>query len=161
NATYSESANTAREDLFALCQRLHRDDDLAALAGEYARDNADANGAYNAGCFYALAAQTAAANPRLSADERRARADGHAKLAVEQLDQAIERGFTDRAHLFKDRDLTALRDRPEFRAFLARVEKRFPGRTVTPADLLASYRDEFNGDMTRYVGTRTALTVAD
>ena len=153
----------AFDDLSAFCQRHHRDADLAALARQYAAAGGEQDtGTYNAACYFALAAKAAAGNPALPPAERADRADRYARQAVEYLDRAIEQGFTDRAHLLKDTDLDGLRDRADYKAFLARMDKRFPGRPVTPADLLKSLEEEFDtAKLTSDALRRSALTAAE
>ena len=95
---------------------------------------------YNAACYLALAAKAAADNKALPEADRTARSEKHAKAAVARLDALTDQAFTfeDRVHLLKDVDWDGVRDRADFKAVLAKLDKRFPGRPVTPPDLLAS-----------------------
>ncbi len=85
-------------------------------ADELAKD-ADANTLYNAACVYALAAARGApsAGPRAP--------ESYAARAVEFLRQAVAKGYKDVGHMKADDDLAALRDRDDFRALLAELEK--------------------------------------
>ncbi len=127
-------------ELAAFYERNKLDQDYAALAQEYVADypSTVVNGAYNAACFFAIAAKIAKASP-----DGTGRAESHAKAALEYLNMAVDRGFTDRVHLRLDSDLDVLRDRPDFQAFLATVEKRFPGRPVGPAEIVRAIRLDY------------------
>jgi hypothetical protein len=47
---------------------------------------------------------------------------------VELLRQAVQQGYKDVAHMKKDPDLDALRQRPDFRQLLADLEAKAPGK---------------------------------
>jgi tetratricopeptide (TPR) repeat protein len=68
---------------------------------------------YNFACVYALASTKDAAKKREYGDR-----------AMELLHQAVKAGFKDSAHMKKDTDLDALRDREDFRKLLADLESR-------------------------------------
>jgi thiol-disulfide isomerase/thioredoxin len=139
NRSYQENARTALTDLFDFCQRTRRHPEMATLAGDYAAENPGDVGAYNAACYYALAAK-AAKSPTFG--------ETYAKAALKHLDAAIDLGFKDRPHLLLDTDLAALRDRSDYKAFVAQLEKRF--RPVTPAELLTSLTDDYTGRAGQY-----------
>jgi peroxiredoxin/tetratricopeptide (TPR) repeat protein len=154
--SHTANVRNAYDDLYTFCQRHRRAADLAAVADEYQANPVDRRYAdYNAGCYYALAAKVAADS---------ARADEYAAKAVSLLDAAAENAFTfeDRVHLLKDADLDGLRDRADYKALVAKLDRRFPGRPVTPAELLASLRQEFDGYLARYDQLRSsAVTLAE
>jgi serine/threonine protein kinase/thiol-disulfide isomerase/thioredoxin len=160
---YQSNARDALHDLYAFCQQQHRDTDLADIAEEYIRTEPERSiAAYNCACYYALAAKAVANHPTLSAAEKAARREKYAGEAVKRLRESIDQGFTDRAHLLKDRDLDALRERDDYKAFVAELEERFPGRPITPADLLASLTEEYDTALLRYTRLRqTSRTIAD
>jgi thiol-disulfide isomerase/thioredoxin len=155
--TYRTNVSDAYHDLYDVCLRHDRDADLAALAKEYAEHPTDARfGLYNAACYFALASAAAKGRPD--------RAEVYSKQAVDLLEKDMERGvtFDHRVHLMKDSDLEALRDRPDFKDLIVRLDKRFPGRPVTPADLLAALQSEFDTAQAKYERlTSNALTVAE
>lgn len=49
---------------------------------------------------------------------------GRGDAAMESLNRAVEKGYVDGFHMTVDPDLTALRERPDFRALAERLEKR-------------------------------------
>jgi tetratricopeptide (TPR) repeat protein len=80
-----------------------------------ALDRTDAASLYNAACFRAVtAAVLRAASPDAAKD-----ATAEADRAMAWLTKAVAAGYKDAAHMAKDKDLDALRDRPDFRALLA------------------------------------------
>jgi serine/threonine protein kinase/thiol-disulfide isomerase/thioredoxin len=155
--TYRTNVSDAYHDLYDVCLRHDRDADLAALAREYAEDPTDTRyGPYNAACYFALAAAAAKAKPD--------RAEAYAKEAIALLEKDLERGvtFDHRVHLMNDTDLEALRDRPDYQALIEQLDRRFPGRPVTPADLLTSLQSGFDTAQANYARlTNAAMTVAD
>jgi serine/threonine-protein kinase len=88
--------------------------------------NADNSTLYDAACVYTLAAAQAAkaAPPHTSS----LRAEQYARRAVRLLHQAVLKGYKDLAHLKKDADLDALRQRPDFQQLLAELEAKAPGK---------------------------------
>jgi tetratricopeptide (TPR) repeat protein len=105
-----------------------------ARAGEHARAVAEANtlaGANEvaAGTLYGLACVCAIASAKVKdADNRGAGAprlaEQYANRAVELLRQAVARGFQDAAHMKKNRDLDALRDREDFKRLVSELEAK-------------------------------------
>jgi hypothetical protein len=81
---------------------------------------------YAAACVYARAAAQAAkeASPHTSSP----RAKQYAQRAVALLGQAVQKGYTDTAHMKKDADLDAVRQRPDFQQLLADLEAKAPGK---------------------------------
>jgi thiol-disulfide isomerase/thioredoxin len=137
---YATRKRQTYNELAAFYERNRRDADFAALALDHVADypSTEVNGAYNTACYLALASKVAAAQP-----DGKDRAESHAKAALEYLGVAVDRGFTDRVHLRLDPDLDSLRDRADFQAFLATVDKRFPGKPVGPAELVRYIRLDF------------------
>src|SRR5947199_404565 len=74
----------------------------------------------------------ARADAGLGEAERAKRADDYGRLALEYLDRSIRLGQRDREHMAMDADLDPLRDRPDFQALMADLDKRFPGKPVAP-----------------------------
>jgi serine/threonine protein kinase len=90
-----------------------RHESIAVLAARMAADGKfDANRTYDAACLYALAAQTAK-------DESRRKFGDDAMGALKR---AGALGYRDFAHMKRDPDLDALRDRTDFKQFLAELE---------------------------------------
>jgi hypothetical protein len=54
-------------------------------------------------------------------------------LALENLQQAVERGFSDASHMAEDDDLKSLRGDPRLAALLARAKERAAGQPAAPA----------------------------
>lgn len=154
----------AYDDLYTFCLRNKRSRELALIAAEYAEQPPDQRYAqYNAACYYALAEQAEREQAK-NDPQRLAQADKYADRAMELLRQATEVGFTfdDRVHLMKDRDLDGLRSRADYAELVANLDKRFRGRPVTPADLLLSYREEYENAQAKYDRLRRgALTVSE
>lgn len=137
---YATRKRQAYNELAEFLIRNQQDNDLAKLALEYVADftSTDMYAAYNTACFFAQAAKLAKGQP-----DGMSRAEAHARIAVEYLYTAMDRGFTDRVHIQLDSDLDSLRDRPEFKEFLAILDKRFPGRSIGPADLVRTIKSDF------------------
>ena len=70
---------------------------------------------YDFACVYAIASGK-------SADKKQA----HADRAMELLHQAVKAGYKDAAHMKKDTDLDALRDREDFKNLIAELEAKAP-----------------------------------
>jgi thiol-disulfide isomerase/thioredoxin len=140
NRRYATRKRQTYNELAAFHERNRLDADYAALALEHVADypSTEVNGAYNTACYLALASKLAASQPG-----GKDRAESHAKAALEYLAVAVDRGFTDRVHLRLDPDLDVLRERPDFKAFLETVDKRFPGKPVGPAELVRYIRLDF------------------
>jgi hypothetical protein len=87
----------------------------------------DADSLYDAACYRAVVAAVQAKTP--GADGKTPGADA-ARLAKEDADRAMEwlhkavkAGYKDAAHMKKDTDLDALRERADFKKLLAELEK--------------------------------------
>ena len=92
--------------------------DKAVLVADLLVENAKKPGdTYSAACGYALCVPLA---DKAEVKER------YAARAVALLKQAIEKGYKDVAHLKKDTDLDALRDREHFKALLKELEAMKP-----------------------------------
>jgi tetratricopeptide (TPR) repeat protein len=79
----------------------------------------DANSLYNAGCMRAVtAAVLRAADPSPAGAKQ---ADAEAEQAMAWLKKAVAVGYKDAAHMEKDKDLDALRDREDFKKLLAEL----------------------------------------
>jgi hypothetical protein len=79
----------------------------------------DAVSLYNAACWRAVtAAMLRAADPSLTGAEQ---SDAEAERAMAWLKKAIAAGWKDAAHMEKDLDLDALRDREDFKKLLAEL----------------------------------------
>jgi serine/threonine-protein kinase len=79
---------------------------------------------YNVACALARASDGTARDKRLPAEERSRKAEGYARLAVEQLGQALPAGDSRLSHVDKDPDLNSLRDRPDFRRLMERLKAK-------------------------------------
>jgi tetratricopeptide (TPR) repeat protein len=95
--------------------------DKAALAGDF----------YNTACVFALCI------PQTEEPDAK---EKYAKRAVELLKQAAGKGYRNVAHMKKDTDLDALRQRDDFKQFIAELEgmavpKKEPLRELLPAPL--------------------------
>ena len=77
----------------------------------------DAGSLYDAACFRAVTAAVLRAAGRSEAADREA--DAEAERAMAWLKQAVAAGYTDAARLKRDKDLDALRGRPDFEKLLA------------------------------------------
>jgi tetratricopeptide (TPR) repeat protein len=115
-------------------RRTHRAWTLATV-GEHARAAAEASAVlenpegdsivFNAAAALALAHQVAGADPRLSAEERAAVADGYAVPAVAAFRRLQAAGFfriPEHQAYLKDSDLDSLRGRDDFQRLLREVE---------------------------------------
>jgi tetratricopeptide (TPR) repeat protein len=80
----------------------------------------DAGSLYDAACFRAVTAAVLRATDPSSDTAKEA--DAEADRAMAWLRQAVAAGYKNVAHLKKDTDLDALRDRADFRALLAKLE---------------------------------------
>lgn len=76
---------------------------------------------YNAACVYSLASASSLKDESQPDEERNDRADNYAQRAVELLLKAEAQGFADPAHIEKDTDLDALRDRDDFKQFVSEL----------------------------------------
>ena len=83
-------------------------------------DRPDADSLYDAACHRAVAAAMfARANQPTDAT-------ADADRAMEWLRKAVQAGYTAAAHVAQDTDLDPLRERPDFKAFVAELTKKFP-----------------------------------
>jgi thiol-disulfide isomerase/thioredoxin/tRNA A-37 threonylcarbamoyl transferase component Bud32 len=140
---YDRQVYQAYIDLGDALERQGRDADLLALAAEYvAGDPASADDWYNAACISANAARTT---------KDKAAADAYGKAAVEYLRRSVARGWTDRAHLIVDVDMDPLRERGDYQAVVAGLDRK-AGTPVRPADILKAIKGVYrsvSGDQAR------------
>jgi tetratricopeptide (TPR) repeat protein len=80
----------------------------------------EANQLYDAACVFSLAS----GRVRSDADQ----AERYAKRALELLQRSVAAGFQNIEHLKKDDDLVPLRDRRDYKGFVADVDKKLPPR---------------------------------
>jgi hypothetical protein len=88
-------------------------DRAVAAAEELARNSKQTGDVYNAACGVALCVPLA---------DTAEHAEQYAARAVVLLRQAVAAGYKDAAHMKKDPDLDALRDRDDFKALLKELE---------------------------------------
>jgi thiol-disulfide isomerase/thioredoxin/tRNA A-37 threonylcarbamoyl transferase component Bud32 len=150
-------------DLEAFLRRHGLHEEIRRLAAELALDfPADPNDLYNAACFLANASELAGRDRGLPGAEQRHLADSYARQAVELLQRSVRAGFNDLAHLNEDPDLTPLRERADFRALVADLERRAPLTVPTPGSEVKALQEEYNtrrADFDRLMAS--AATVAD
>lgn len=77
--------------------------------------------AWNAGQWYDFACIYAIVGGKIAAKKQE-----YSDRAMELLHKAVKAGFNDAAHMKKDSDLDALRDRDDFKKLLAELEKKVP-----------------------------------
>jgi serine/threonine protein kinase len=107
---------------------------LDALPRETARD------LFNIACFLALCARPASDPGSAPSDAERGECRRHADAAMATLRQAMAAGYRNAAS-FKLRDeLSALRNRDDFKAILAEIESAGPGPAAAPGRLAADSR---------------------
>jgi tetratricopeptide (TPR) repeat protein len=100
--------------------------EATAAVEEILKPGNAANGVlYDAACVYALAAAQAAKQARPNTSSLRA--EQYARRAVALLRQAMQTGYQNVAHMKKDADLDALRDRADFKLLLEQMEKKAGG----------------------------------
>jgi hypothetical protein len=87
---------------------------------------------YDAACIYSLCSAAARKDGKLVTAERDKLAEQYASRAFDLLRQAIQKGYKDVAHMKKDKDLDALRDREDFKKLLAELEKANSGTSDRP-----------------------------
>jgi tRNA A-37 threonylcarbamoyl transferase component Bud32/peroxiredoxin len=163
NKYYLRKLREYYDDLAAHYRQSGQHAKLAALAAGLRRDVPDSpTDTYNAACYAADAAAVAQKQAQASAAERMKWADAYGKAAVDLLSKAIKEGFTDRAHMAKDKDLDALRGRADFRALVTELDKRFPAEQLTPAKEYLALVKEWNDAVEGYNSAmELALTVAE
>jgi serine/threonine protein kinase len=93
-------------------------------------NRADADSLYNAACFRAVTAGVFKLIP--DADATRL-ANEQADQAMAWLQQALAAGFKNVAHMKKDQDLDALRQRPDFMRLLSALEEKTPAPQLLPS----------------------------
>jgi hypothetical protein len=86
--------------------------------------HADAGSLYDAACYRAVSAAVLRAADK--SPEGVKQADAEANRAMDWLRQAVATGWSNPAHLAKDHDLDALRDRADFKKLVAELS---PGPT--------------------------------
>jgi tetratricopeptide (TPR) repeat protein/tRNA A-37 threonylcarbamoyl transferase component Bud32 len=116
-----------RNNRWILCQVLVKLADhsaAAATAEELVRLGFDPVGdVYNAACCLAQCVPLAEKHDKLSPVQRVDLARRYAERAVVLLRQSVKAGWKDTAHLKKDTDLDPLRQRQDFRALMAELDK--------------------------------------
>ncbi len=110
--------------LYALAQHGRHAEAVAAADALAARWPQDHETLYGCACVHALAAGAVKDDAALS--------ERYAARAVALLRQAVGAGFKDAAHMAKERDLDALRDRADFQQFVAGLEKKMPPKPKAP-----------------------------
>jgi tetratricopeptide (TPR) repeat protein/tRNA A-37 threonylcarbamoyl transferase component Bud32 len=122
-------------ELFAAFERLYRAQVAARRAAEAGRTlqamrsvaetlpRATASDLYNLAWTLALCAASSDGLGERASSEDRARARELADRAVDALRKAIEAGYKNPEHIRRDRDLNAIRDRDDFKALVAELEK--------------------------------------
>ena len=92
-----------------------------ATAEKYEKlQRTDANGLYYASCMRAVTAAVIRATDKSAAGAKEA--DAEADRAITWLRQSVAAGFNNAAHMKKDTDLDALRQRPDFQKVLTELE---------------------------------------
>ena len=84
------------------------------------QNRTDADSLYYTACFRAVTAAVQTKNP--AADAARLAKDD-ADRAMQWLQQSVQAGYQDAAHMKKDTDLDPLREREDFKKLLAELEK--------------------------------------
>ena len=82
---------------------------------------------WDGGQWYDFACVFSVASDKL-ADKK----DANADRAMELLQEAVKAGYTNAAHMKTDTDLDPLRDRADFKALIANLDKKFPPLPVAP-----------------------------
>ncbi len=95
-------------------------------------NRADADSLYNAACFRAVTAAVLRGTDLKSVRQPRD-ADAEAERAMTWLKQAVVGGFKNAAHMKKDKDLDALRQREDFKGLLGELEKKPPPPELLPS----------------------------
>jgi eukaryotic-like serine/threonine-protein kinase len=86
----------------------------------------DAVSLYNAACYRAVTATVLKQDPKTPGADATRLAKEEADRAMVWLKQAIAAGYKDVAHMAKDRDLDALRDRQDFKKLVAELQENPP-----------------------------------
>jgi hypothetical protein len=94
--------------------------DAATREAEEVAKNANAVTLFNAACIFALAAGRSE-EPAASLSKEEC-----AKRAVALLRQAVAQGFNNVEHMKRDDDLTALRQRDDYKKLLAELQTKHP-----------------------------------
>jgi tetratricopeptide (TPR) repeat protein len=87
---------------------------------------------YDAACFVARCVPLAEKDPMLDESKRKELAAQYAGRALALLRQAVQRGYTDAAHVRKDNDLDSLRSRRDFQDLLRELDEK--ARTAKPME---------------------------
>src|SRR5262249_34945735 len=140
---YGEDLREAYGDLATFLRQRGRHAALPPLAAALRQDLPDSGlDTYNAACMLADAARVVSSDEGLPEGERKQLRKKYSDEAVALLDKAVKEGFTDRAQFGKDKDLDPLRERPDFKALLADLDKRLPPQSLTPdKEFMALVRD--------------------
>jgi thiol-disulfide isomerase/thioredoxin len=60
----------------------------------------------------------------------------------------------------RDTDLDPLRERPDFQALVAELDRRNPGKPLTPARLVAAYKEQYQLELANYQSSRRRAETA-
>jgi thiol-disulfide isomerase/thioredoxin/tetratricopeptide (TPR) repeat protein len=146
-SSYQQDLRSAYRVLGEALRDQGKHAELAALADRFATDTPDPRvDTYSSACLMALAA-SAASKSSASEDEKKRLADGYGERAVKLLQKASQAGYAsnrdDRDQMDRDRDLTPLRLRDDYKALLARLDARLPPLPQTPAQEVESLVKEY------------------
>jgi serine/threonine protein kinase/tetratricopeptide (TPR) repeat protein len=84
-------------------------------------NRSDANSLYNAACFRAVTATLVKQDPKTPGADAARLAREEADRAMTWLRQAVAAGYKDTAHMAKDKDLDALRNREDFKKLVSEL----------------------------------------
>jgi thiol-disulfide isomerase/thioredoxin/tRNA A-37 threonylcarbamoyl transferase component Bud32/tetratricopeptide (TPR) repeat protein len=160
---YDERLRNRYADFDFFLKKQGKHAPLTRLAAELCRDfPGSSRDSYNAACFMADAARVVQGNRELPEAERGQLFDDYAKRAIELLKQAYDQGYNNPDLVEKDHDLDPLRGRPDYKAFVAELDKRFPGRAVTPDKQFAALAKDYEDSKMQYQhAVETARSVVD
>jgi thiol-disulfide isomerase/thioredoxin len=162
---FADELRVAYNELGVALRKQGRHADLADLAGRLSQDAPEPKiDTYNAGCFMANAAEVAAKAP-LPSEEARKLAAGYAVQAVGLLNKAVQAGYAaargEREHMDRDTDLDPLRERPDYKELIARIDQRLPPGDQTPASRVEALSREYSEAVSVYRrALADAVTVA-
>jgi thiol-disulfide isomerase/thioredoxin/tRNA A-37 threonylcarbamoyl transferase component Bud32 len=162
-AAYENALRQYYLDLEALLKQPEHHADLARLGDALQRDFPNSNlDTYNAACYLGDAVRMVRQFSRLPEAERQVLAEGYGARGVVLLDISFQQGYNDRPYMERDQDLDPLRSRADYKAFLAKIEKRFPSQGLTPEKQYDSLVKEYDADRRLYeFASMTARTVAE
>jgi tetratricopeptide (TPR) repeat protein len=80
--------------------------------------------AYDAACFLSLCIPIVAQHAKLNAKQRQEVVQFYGEAAMKLLRDAVRKGYQDVAHMKKDTDLDALRQRQDFQKLIAELERK-------------------------------------